>query len=582
MRYIYVEILKKYAKLYPPLYQLLNCNDKERINELRAFSPEYETYLLRNELLTCRMELSIRRASRHLGYKPFFSIITACYNPPIHFLKSALESVLVQPYPFYEICIADDGSNGNIRHFLRKFAERHNKQVKLKLLDRHGGISFALNNAIKMARGEFLVFLDHDDKISRFALFEIARYLNEHPDADLIYSDEDKINLKGLRDIYFFKPQWSPDTFLSAMYICHLLVVRKSLVERLGGFISEYDGAQDYDLVLRVSEITQRIHRIPRVFYSWREWRGSSSASPNAKPYAFIAAKKAISDYLKRQGESGFEVKDAPNAWLGIYWIERRVQDNEKCSIIIHPGDNCYECSKRLANSDLKYCHEIMLLTHKIPPNTLHPKVKVVSVPLDWGITKCLNYGASKAQSPYILFLSPNIEPISKDWLKHLMEHVIRKEIGACSGKILYHDGTIQHAGIILGIQGIRGYSHRCLPWDSPGYIGALSQIRNYSAVTINALMTKKGLFLSLGGFDERLEKYADVDYCLRLIELGKRVVYTPYSIMEINIDIEPLETLYVPEEAGIIRQKWGKYIENDPYYNPNLSRYLEDFRLRL
>ncbi|ADB58259.1 glycosyltransferase [Archaeoglobus profundus] len=562
---------------------------------------DYELWILKNE----PKEEDLKRMAeecKKFKYRPKISIIMPTWNTDERWLRKAIESVLNQVYDNWELCIADGGSTKpHVRKILEEYAKK-DKRIKVKFLPKNLGIAGNSNEALKLATGEFVAFLDHDDELAPFALYEVVKLLNEKPDLDFIYSDEDKIDEKGRRRDPFFKPDYSPDMFLSCNYLIHITVIRKSLVDKVGGFRLGYDGSQDYDLFLRVLEHTDKIAHIPKILYHWRAIETSCASRPEAKMYAYKAAKKALADAMKRRGIEIEGVYDG--LWLGSYRIKYKINGNPKVSIIIPTKDKVEvlkRCVESILNKTTYQNYEIVIVDNNSQEEKTfeyyetikdHPKIRILEYNKPFNFSAINNYAVSKVDSEFILFLNNDTEVITSEWLSAMLEHAQRKEVGAVGAKLLYPNNTIQHAGVILGlgVHRVAGHSHRHYPANSHGYVGRINVVQNLSAVTAACMLTKKSLFEEVGGFDEVNLPIAfnDVDYCLKLREKGYLIVYTPYAVL---YHYESLSRGYedTPEkqarflrEVRYMREKWGHILDNDPYYNPNLTREKEDFSIRV
>jgi GT2 family glycosyltransferase len=560
----------------------------------------YQKWIKKNEK---KDNDAIKKEIKKFKYKPKISIITPVYDVDPKWLKKCIESVKKQSYENWELCLYDDASTKKETVLCLKKTEGSDRRIKIAYGKINQHISGASNEALKMATGEFITLLDNDDELSPDALYENVKILNKHRKADFIYSDEDKLTLKGDRVDPFFKPDWSSDLFLSMMYTCHLGVYRKSIVDQIGGFRKGLEGSQDYDLVLRFIEKTdpKRIFHIPKILYHWRKIPGSTAHNQDSKGYAYIAAKQALADHLKHSNIQGRVLTET---WRGIYRVKRDIQNSPKVSIII-PFKDQVSALKKCVESVIKKTtyqnYEIILVNNRsqkketldyIKKQQGKKKIRLLSYNKPFNFSAINNFAASRAKGEYVLFLNNDTEVISKQWLESMLEHIQRKEVGAVGAKLLYKNRTIQHAGIIMGL-GIASHAFRNVEEKNPGYFGLASVIRNYCAVTGACLMTKKDLFNKIGGFDEKhlAIAYNDVDFCLRLKERGFFVVYTPHAKLLHH------ESLSRNNESGIksaekrrrmraeekyMARKWKKYIENDPYYSPNLTRKSGDFGINI
>ena len=564
---------------------------------------DYELWILKNEPKGEDLKRMAEECKK-FKYRPKISIIMPTWNTDERWLRKAIESVLNQVYDNWELCIADGGSTKpHVRRILEEYAEK-DKRVKVKFLPKNLGIAGNSNEALKLATGEFVTFLDHDDELAPFALYEVVKLLNEKPDLDFIYSDEDKIDEKGGRRDPFFKPDYSPDMFLSCNYLIHLTVIRKSLVDKVRGFRVGYDGSQDYDLFLRVLEHTDKIAHIPKILYHWRMTETSAAASTSAKTYAYEAAKKGLADALKRRG---IEIEGVYDGLLpSSYRVKYKINGNPKVSIIIPTKDKVEvlkRCVESILNKTTYQNYEIVIVDNNSQEERTfeyyesikdHPKIRILEYSKPFNFSGINNYAVSKVDSEFILFLNNDTEVVTPEWLSAMLEHAQRKEVGAVGAKLLYPNNTIQHAGVVLGLGAgpyrVAGHSHKYLPDSLPGYYYRPHIIQNFSAVTAACMLTKKSLFEEVGGFDEVNLPIAfnDVDYCLKLREKGYLIVYTPYAVLYHHESISrgyedsPEKQERFMREVRHMREKWMHILDNDPYYSPNLTREREDFSINV
>lgn len=543
----------------------------------------YDLWILKNEPTAEKLE-HYNKEIKGFEYQPKISIITPVYNPDVAWIEAAIESVINQVYENWELCIADASTKQDVRKCLEEFANKDTR-IKVKFLKENKGISGNSNEALSLATGEFIALLDHDDEIAHFALYEVVKLLNQKPYLDFIYSDEDKLDKNGKRCDAFFKPDWSPDLLLSCMYTCHLGVYRKKVIDEIGGFRLGYEGSQDYDLVLRCMEFTDsnKIAHISKILYHWRKVPGSIASDPIAKNCVnIISAKTALNDTLVRKNIRG-KVEDGK--WLSSYRIRREIFGNPKVSIIIPTRDrvkilkNCIDSIKQkttyenyelilvdnnsIETETIKYINELDCIKIKYKEN--------------FNFSKINNLAASHVNGDYIVFLNNDIEIITDDWIQSMLEHAQRKEVGAVGCKLLYPDGTIQHAGVILGLSPdprnkVAGHIFIKSNNIDHGYFGLIDTIRNYSAVTAAAMMVRKSVFNEVGGFDENIAvSYNDVDLCLKIRKKGYLIVYTPFVELIHHESISRGNNLD-DTEVHYMMTKWGDTLKDDPYYNPNLS----------
>jgi GT2 family glycosyltransferase len=542
----------------------------------------------------------MREVADLLPLQPTISIVMATYDPRPDFLRAALDSVLAQVYPRWELCIADDHSlDPQIAPILRAYAAR-DARIRLTVRETNGHISLATNSALALATGEFVAFLDHDDALTPDACYELAVCVNRHPDADMIYSDEDKIDDGGvLRDPYF-KPDWSPDSFLSRMYTGHFAAYRRSVVSDLGGMRVGFEGSQDYDLVLRLTERTTQIHHVARILYHWRAHTNSTAGEACAKPYASEAAIRAIGDALERRGEPG-DVAEVPGS-PGVYIVRYRLAEKLKISIVVPTrdhGDDVERCLKSVVERSTYDDFEILLVDNgstdkrsreffaRWPERDARVRLLRYDVPFNYA--KINNWAVARALGSLVVLLNNDTEILTPDWLEALAEQASRPSIGAVGAMLLYDDDTVQHGGVIVGINGVAGHSHKHLPRDAAGYFQMLKAVNNYSAVTAACLMVRKDVYDRLGGLEEQLAvAFNDIDFCLKAVEAGLRNVWLPHVILRHaesksrghDTTFARRQILY--REESYMKRRWGTDVRPDPYYSPNLTLRSEDYALRI
>lgn len=468
---------------------------------------------------------------------------------------------------------------------------KEGSRIKVKFLPENKGISGNSNEALSLATGEYIGLLDHDDELSPDSLYEAVKYLQNNRDADMVYSDEDKIDMKGNRRDPFFKPDWSQDTFLSCMYTCHFGVYNKKIIDEIGGFRKGYDGSQDYDLVLRVMDKTDSIHHIPKILYHWRTVHGSAASAAGAKSYAYVAAKKALADYMKRNNIKG-EISDG--FWTGSYRMKRELLKMPLISIIIvgTGSQKVKNCIANLEQATDYTNYEIVVIQMEKQEATIDKNnVRTIQYSEGYNISAARNLAVSHARGEYLLFLDENVKIIKNDWLNALLEHAQRTEVGAVGAKLI-NSNKILHCGITLGLgkHHVAGYPLSGFPSNIPGYFGNITIVRDCSAVTAACMMLRKDVFEEVNGFDESLAvAFDDVELCLKLRQKGYLNVYTPYAELyhhgSLNRDYKDapeLQKLFLMD-VEYMREKWGKVIdEGDPYYSPNLTLEREDCSIRI
>jgi GT2 family glycosyltransferase len=549
---------------------------------------QFKAWLQQHQLKPADIE-RMRVELEKFAYIPSISIIMPVYNTEEIWLRRAIESVQAQVYRNWEICAVNDASTkSHIKPLLDEYAAL-DPRIRVKHLSKKRGIAGTSCEALAIATGEFIGLLDHDDELTPDALWEVASWLNRIPQLDLLYSDEDKLTADGVRVEPFFKPDWSPDLLLSMNYITHFAVFRRSLLEGIGGFRSGYEGAQDYDVLLRVTEKTNRIAHVPKILYHWRMADTSSASSARAKPFASESGRRAVEDALKRRGqEASVEVLAT-----GRYRARYKIHKSPLVSIIIPTKDQVRLLQQCLASIEEKtsyYPYEIIIIdNNSVDPETLHyldalsDKHRVLRYPQPFNFSAINNLGADQAKGEQLLFLNDDTQVIDGDWLTALVEQAQRPEVGAVGAKLLYPDNRIQHAGVTVGIYGGAGHAFRKLPNNRTAYFGLADLTRNCSAVTAACMIVPRKVFNKVGGFDEELKVvYNDVDLCLRIREQGYLILYTPFAVMY-HFESATRGSLRPTREEELFCRRWGDAIRvGDPYYNPSLTLTREDWSLKL
>lgn len=560
---------------------------------------DYQVWISKNENWDVE---AIQKEIQNFKYQPKISILMPVYNVEQNWLEKCIQSVQNQFYPNWELCMADDCSTDeSVRPTLEKYAQS-DERIKVVFRSENGHISRATNSALEIATGEFVALLDNDDELAPIAFYEVVKALNENPELDLIYSDEDKIDMQGNRFDPAFKPDWSPDLLLGTNYISHLGVYRRSIMNEIGGFRPGFEGSQDYDLVLRFTEKTtaQRIHHIPKVLYYWRILPTSTAADQSTKGYAFEAGLKAVQEALVRRGIKGTAHHAAGN---GLYDVEYEVLSTDLVSIIIPTRDG-YDDMLRCLNSivaktsypnyeiivaDNGSTDERMEKLYAKFKGQLGERFRVESIDIPFNYSRINNLAAQKAKGKYLLFLNNDTEVITPGWITKMVSFAQFERIGMVGAKLYYPNQTIQHAGVIVGLGGAAGHCHHTYPKGDFGYFGKLEINVNYLAVTAACCMIRKADFEQLGGFEEKLTvAFNDVDLCLREYEAGHDNVWLHgvelyhYESQTRGYENTPEKKARFDQETKFMEDRWGKYIANDPFYNPNLSRVGGHFGIRL
>jgi glycosyltransferase involved in cell wall biosynthesis len=542
----------------------------------------------------------LRKLEQKLTYRPLISVLVPTYSPKQQFLRDCIESVQAQIYENWELCIVDDASpDEETRKIIEEYAEQ-DKRIKYKFLKTNQHIAKATNAAIEMAVGEFVALFDHDDLLWPNALYEVVNCLNKNKELDFIYTDEDKITEDRHYHLGpFFKPDWNPDFLHSVNYITHLSVIRKTLMDDLDGFRSDYNGAQDWDLFLRITSATKNIHHIPKIVYSWRVHDLSTAKDTKSKPYVIEAQKKAIEDDLRRKGYHDVLIQQ-DHKHKGYWNVQYPLQGKPLISIII-PTKNQYKVIKRCVNAIFKkstYSNfEIVIIdTGSTDSKVLswykklqkkHSNIQVVDWPEQpFSYSRSCNKGAEMAHGELIVMLNDDTAVITPNWLELMAGDAQRLEIGAVGCLLFFPDKYhIQHAGIGVGLGGVaaNSFSMMTLTQTMTATQHLMVNTRhNMSAVTAACLMVRKTVFNEVGGFAEEFRvTYNDVDLCLRLREMGYENLYTPYVQLlhheSISVgmpeEIAKRDTSEFQKAKDLFVARWDKYIRHDPNLNPNLNK---------
>lgn len=540
----------------------------------------------------------LRRRVQALPARPLISIVMPTYSANPLWLDAAIESVRAQIYPHWELCIADDASpDPAARQRLRDWAARE-PRIRLVFRERNGHISAASNSALERAQGEWVALMDHDDLLPEHALFWVADAIVRHPEARLIYSDEDKLDLDGRRAGPYFKPDWNIDLFYSQNFFSHLGVYHAALLREVGGFREGFEGSQDYDLVLRCIERLRpgQIHHIPRVLYHWRVHPQSTASSTDAKPYAQIAGERALNEHLERMGVSG------RIEYIGYgYRAHYRLPEPLPLVSLIIPTRNAAQLVRQCINSILARTtytnYEIILVDNgSDEPESLEyfqllarqPGFTVLRDDGEFNFSALNNRAVAVARGEIVGLINNDIEVISPDWLFEMVSLAVQPGVGAVGAKLWYPDKTLQHGGVVLGVGGVASHAHKGWTDAHTGYFGRAALIQSFSAVTAACLLVGKRHYEAVGGLNEQELKVAfnDVDFCLRLREAGLRNVWTPYAELfhhesaTRGQDLSPERQARFNREVRYMLERWNGLLQNDPAYNPNLTLGADDFSL--
>ena len=547
-------------------------------------------------------ELAAQRETR-FSYEPLLSIVIPAYRTPEKYLREMLDSILAQTYRNWEVCVANGSPKGEGAIVSRVMAEytRKDSRFHVSELGDNLGISGNTNAALRMAKGDFIILADHDDTIPEHALYEVTKTINGHPDCDVIYSDEDKLDMDGgaLFDPHF-KPDFNPDLLTSVNYICHLFVVKRALLDRVGGFRHEFDGAQDYDFIFRCTENAKEICHIPKVLYHWRCHQESTASNPESKLYAFEAGARAIMAHYERCGIPAEKVEKGVD--YGIYHTTFNIQGDPLVSVIIPNKDHSVDLDlcirsiiERATYKNLEFIvvennsteQETFAYYEKIQKE--FPQVRVVRWEREFNYSAINNFGATFAKGEYLMLLNNDTEIIAPRLFEEMLGFCQRKEVGIVGARLLYEDDTIQHAGVVIGFGGVAGHTFIGLHEAENSYFHRAMCAQDYSAVTAACLMVKKSVFEEVGGLTEELAvAFNDVDFCLKVRAAGYLVVYAPYAVMHHyesksrGLEDTPEKVARFNREWALVAKRWPDILQNgDPYYNPNLTLRKSDFSLR-
>lgn len=539
--------------------------------------------------------------SRQAEFKisPKFSIAVPLYRTDEVFLRELIASVQNQTYTNWELCLAD-GSEDNEQKLAAIISGYQSKdpRIRYRILEKNYGISQNMNEAMQMAAGDFILPVDHDDTLSPNALFEFAKAVNENPSVDVIYSDEDKIDLTGTKfSKPHFKPDYDLDFLLTNNYICHLLAVRRELVNHVGGFRSEYDGSQDYDFILRCCEAAKGIYHVPKILYHWRCHYDSTAANPQSKLYAFEAGRRAVEAHYQRLGIPA----EAEHAQFhGLYRTRYHWKETPLVSVIIPNGDSAEKLAKCVESvlwSDYANYEIIIVDNGSRDEETLacyetlkqeHRQLRIISFKEEASHQALTNFGAKNAAGDYLLLLDPHTRMLSKNCIGELLGYCMRKDVGAVGAKLLYEDETICHAGMILGLGKTAGYIFRGKSRYAVGYESRIICAQDFSAVSTACILVKHTVYEEVGGMAEEFTgSFCDIDFGLKIRGLGLLVVYNPHAELFYcvpktkGLSVNAKTTESDDQETKLLK-KWGTVIESgDPYYNPNFSVNKLDFSIR-
>ena len=569
-------------------------------HKLQGIDSDYD-YPEWNELTKTTEEELVSQKKTFFDYMPKISVVIPAYKTPERYLAAMLDSLLAQTYGNWEVCIADGSPRGeSVERVLKRYAIK-DERIRYVILGENKGIAENTNAAIEMATGDFVALADHDDTLAPDALFECVKAINSDPEIDVVYTDEDKLDIDG-GELFepHFKPDFNLDLLTSVNYICHLFVVSHELLAEVGGFKQEFDGAQDYDFIFRCTEKARKIYHVPKALYHWRCHQNSTSSNPESKLYAFEAGARAIKAHYDRMGIEALSVEKGVD--YGIYHTTFKITGEPLVSIIIPNKDHTADldlCMRSIIEKSVyKNLEFIVVENNSTAPETFEYYEKlqkefgfvhVVNWEREFNYSAINNFGVTFAKGEYLLFLNNDTEIINPESIEEMLGFCQREDVGIAGVRLLYSDETIQHAGVVVGFGGIAGHTFIGLHKAESSYFNQAMCARDYSAVTAACMMSKKSLFDKVGGFSEYLAvAFNDIDYCMKIRSLNKLVVYAPYALFyhyeskSRGLEDTPEKVERFNLEIKKFSEKWPDILrEGDPYYNPNLTLRKSNFALR-
>ena len=569
----------------------------QKIRNRRNAPVEYGKWLPKH--LPDKVELE-RQRKTNFAVNPKFSIVVPLYKTPVEYLEQMVQSVKQQTYTNWELVLSDgSGKDSPLKEVLARLAA---EEPRIRVVENKKTLQISENTnaAMEQATGDFFVFMDHDDMLTEHALFECAAVINKTPEADVIYSDEDKMSMDGHK---FFQPHFKPDFNLDLLctvnYICHLFVAKRELVEKVGMLRSEFDGAQDYDFIFRCTEDAEKICHIPKIMYHWRCHEDSTAENPESKQYAFDAGRRAIEAHYQRKGIHA-EVENGE--FLGLYRTKYILDEKPLISIIIPNKDHIDDldrCVQSILKKSVYPNYEFVIVENNSTEDETFAyyeklqkeceKVHVCRYEGPFNYSKINNFGVSHAAGEYLLLLNNDTEMINEDCLEEMLGYCSRSDVGAVGARLYYEDNTIQHAGVVIGFGGIAGHCFVQQPRGNTGYCHRIICAQDYSAVTAACMMVKRSVFEEVGGLTEELAvAFNDIDFCMKVRQKGYLIVYNPYAELyhyeskSRGLEDTPEKLERFHNEIRIFETRWPEIMKNgDPYYNPNLSLETQDFSLK-
>ena len=555
--------------------------------EMNPLDAMYKTWRDENKLT--EEDLKAQREAK-FDYNPLISIAIPLYNTKIEFLKPLMDGIVNQTYTNFELCLADGSDTDYLKQYIDKNYPEDNR-IKYIHLDENLGISGNTNKAIAMATGDYIMLTDHDDLLEVNALYEIVKALNEDKDIDIVYTDEDLVDETGTHYWdYKFKPEYNLEMLRHRNYICHIFVARKSIMDEVGGFREEYDGAQDFDMILRCCEKSDNIIHVPKVLYHWRSHIDSTAGNADSKSYAFDASVRALKAHYERVG---IDAKVEPTEIFIMLKTTRKLKATPLVSIIIPNKDHIDEldkCIKSIIDKTEYKNYEIIIVENNSEEDSTFDYYKKIESEYNcikvcyfegaFNFSKINNFGVNNAKGEHYIFLNNDVEIISPDWINRMLGYSQDENVGAVGAKLLYPDDTVQHCGVVVGIAGFAGHVFHALSKRDVGYFGRLRVQQEVSAVTAACMMVDAKVYEDVGGFDEDFAvALNDVDLCLKIRDKDKKIILDPnvllyhYESKSRGSDEDESKKERFLSEVKRFRSKWKDFLEKgDPYYSPNLT----------
>lgn len=559
----------------------------------------YKTWFKRNYPIKSTLK---KQREKRFSYSPKISVVVPLYKTPQRYLDELVSSVKAQSYENWELCLSDgSGEDSPLASVLKGYTAADSR-IKVTVSKQPLQISENTNAALKIATGDYIAFADHDDLLAPNAFYECVYELNNDRTIDMLYTDEDKVDMSGKEHFMpHFKPDFNIDMLRSVNYFCHLVVVKRELYEQVGALDPQFDGAQDYDFVLRCVEKAGNIKHIPKILYHSRAHKASTAENPESKDYAFGAGARAIKAHYERMGINA-TVEQTENK--GTYRSRYALEGSPLVSIIIPNKDHIDDLKKCITSIEEKSSYKnyefIVVENNSVEEETFNyykqleetcKRAKVVYWNgLGFNYPAINNFGARRAKGEYLLFLNNDTEIVNETCLEELLSYCMRRDVGAVGAKLCYDDGTIQHAGVVIGIGGSAGHVFAGFSRNEPGYFGRIQMVQNYSAVTAACMMMKRSVFEEVGGFDEQYAvAFNDIDLCMKIIKAGYLIVYNPYA--ELNhyesksrgYEDSAEKVQRFNSEVARFANRWEEILKNgDPCYNPNLTLDRNDFSISI